>query len=98
MQVDDSDSISEIGDAEKPVEVFHNGMNIIFVAPDPTDLKGNEKKQALDDEGSESVHSTSEEPPSLTDSSHHSVTKHRNVGCDNDAYDCLDEVEISELW
>lgn len=98
MQIDDSDSMSEIEDSEKPVEVFHNGVNIIFVSPDPTDLEGNEKKQALGDGSSESVHTSSEEePPASTDNSHHSVTKHRNVGCDNDAYDCLDEVEISKL-
>lgn len=102
MQVDDKDSISEIGNPEKTVDMFHSGMNIISVYSDQMDLKGNDQQPNLGDGGSETAHSlekppATEEPPLSTENSIHSLTDHLNVGCDNDSNECPEEVEISEL-
>ena len=76
--------------------MLQNGMNIICVSVDPPDIDGNDKKLDPDDIRSNSVHS-SDKPSASTDNSYNSEIIHRNVGCDNDAYERSDELEISEL-
>lgn len=91
MQVDNSDSTSKFEDPEKCAEI-----NVIYVYPDQTDLDGNDQKPRSDDGNSESV-ITSEEPTVSTENLYPSGNNHRNVGCNNDVYECSDEVEISKL-
>lgn len=88
--------MSEIGDPEKSVEVFHSAENIICFYPDEMDLEGNDKKQDPDDDSSGSVHS-SEEGVSTKQISNDSDENRRNTGCKNDAFECSDEREIYKL-
>lgn len=103
MQVEDTDSISEIVNPDKNIDVFHSGMNIISVYSDQMDQKGNDQNPIAGDGSSQSAHSlekppATEEPPVSRENSKHSVTDHLIVGRDNDRNECPDEVEISELW
>lgn len=89
--------MSEMGDPEKSVEMFHSAEDIICFYPDQTDIEGNDKKQDPDDERPESVHS-SEEGVSTKQISNHSDDIRRSTECENEAFECSDEGEIYKLW
>lgn len=85
VQVDDSESMSEIEDPEKPVEV-------IFVYPEKMNLEGNDQKANPDEASSESAQSSTKQISNDSDDNC------RNTGRENDVYVSQDEIEISKFW